>query len=682
MNSSQVPFRPSLEGFFAARFYRTIRASLKKGALSSSHKFDVIVGKEIVWAGTQKNKLQSAIYKAVWLLLRDLQRVGWTMSWVKNCLLLTKPNSTSSVAKSADIPAQKESIRNAMAFARIEKLEKYREFIDRMVAIPNGKGAVKQSVISLIGDGQEIADDLLKARRTKSDEKRSRLILGSVRPYLQLVNDKDRCEFTGHKLSDIWRFFRFTWANPPETTPGRTLLYLVRDAARENHPVMGIFSLENAALRIGCRDERLGWDPKFFANEVGACVSEKDFQKQLDFLFESIDVGLGEINTTGLCAKSELKKPKAEVVKRLAELARKADQERMVALKRWESRGAGDNQKQSDLGAISEEAEKWLYTRKKAEALSKLLGAKLTIQRLSAKLSAKDAAKKIIESDAGISAVRVALFANKNRHVGTSILELNVCGAVPPYNHILGGKLSALLALSPQVVSDYRERYGKRPSDIASRMKGKKVIRPAEVVFMGTTSLYGCGTSQYNRLKIPKEVFKSKADVNWKRLGVTEGYGTLHISPETLVALEDVVLAQGKALRSNHIFGEGASPKFRSVRTGIEAILESNQRGTADVVGKHEMKRIVFGANLATNFLDVLSGSNAKAEFYFSKSKNPVAGTQLVIDYWINRWLASRVNHLPAIKSVQAFDTAAWLENSFKSIELNIESTNKVLQEA
>ncbi|MGB4872300.1 MAG: Druantia anti-phage system protein DruA, partial [Candidatus Promineifilaceae bacterium] len=86
----------------------------------------------------------------------------------------------------------------------------------------------------------------------------------------------------------------------------------------------------------------------------------------------------------------------------------------------------------------------------------------------------------------GQMAVRTALHAEKSRYVGTSILEVNVCGAIPPYNHLLGGKLVALLMLSPRVVADYRQRYGGRESDIASRMKGEAVVKPAELVYVGT----------------------------------------------------------------------------------------------------------------------------------------------------------------------------------------------------
>ena len=83
------------------------------------------------------------------------------------------------------------------------------------------------------------------------------------------------------------------------------------------------------------------------------------------------------------------------------------------------------------------------------------------------------------------------------------MMDIIVCGAIPPYNELLGGKLVSILACSPQVISDYTNRYKKQVSEIASRMKGKKVIRDSRLAYMGTTSLYAIGSSQYNRIKVP-----------------------------------------------------------------------------------------------------------------------------------------------------------------------------------
>ena len=83
--------------------------------------------------------------------------------------------------------------------------------------------------------------------------------------------------------------------------------------------------------------------------------------------------------------------------------------------------------------------------------------------------------------------------------------NISICGAIPPYNEILGGKLVSMLLASPEVSAAYKRKYQKSPSIIASSLAGRTVIKPAELVFLGTTSLYGIGSSQYNRIKIPCE---------------------------------------------------------------------------------------------------------------------------------------------------------------------------------
>lgn len=77
---------------------------------------------------------------------------------------------------------------------------------------------------------------------------------------------------------------------------------------------------------------------------------------------------------------------------------------------------------------------------------------------------------------------------------------------------------------------DYEVRCANKPSEIATGLKGEPVFCPADLVYVGTTSLYYVGSSQYNRLKIPGKVFDSDFGVVWKQLGMTRGGGTMHIS--------------------------------------------------------------------------------------------------------------------------------------------------------
>src|SRR5215467_10741404 len=111
--------------------------------------------------------------------------------------------------------------------------------------------------------------------------------------------------------------------------------------------------------------------------------------------------------------------------------------------------------------------------------------------------------RRLVTDRAGGDAVTRVVRRAKADRVGTAIADLTVCGAVPPYNELLGGKLIAMLCVGPETVVEYRRKYGGIPSLIASSMAGKPVCRAADLAFIGTTSLYGQRPSQYDRITVP-----------------------------------------------------------------------------------------------------------------------------------------------------------------------------------
>src|SRR5439155_16177763 len=120
----------------------------------------------------------------------------------------------------------------------------------------------------------------------------------------------------------------------------------------------------------------------------------------------------------------------------------------------------------------------------------------------------------------------------KAERVGIAMADISVCGAVPPYNAILGGKLVSMVVAGPEVVAAYRRRYAEAMSEIASSMAGRPVVRPPHLVFLGTTSLYGGGSSQYNRIRIPCDrLGGAEGDaIEFRRLGLSESFGTSQYS--------------------------------------------------------------------------------------------------------------------------------------------------------
>ena len=639
MLNREIPFRPRLEGDFRVRFYNAVSNISEE---TSPIEIEAIVNKEIKWVQEECtfNIAQRRKYRAVWFLFRDLIRASWKACYRNGVLYMSLPALNGANLHDASSSEVKKLLRSWMSESRHERLVTFSEFIKRMER-PNSKG---HSIVELIADGNELVDRLERAQDGAIELK------DAVKPYLQLVTENERDEFTGIKLSEIWRYFRLTWSTPSETTPGRTMMYLIRDAAQPMHAVMGIASLENCAVQITCRDDYIGWNQKAFIDrikEAGSETARLEFKRLLDYLEDGID----GIDYHELCTDESVQRPNDDDIRLLFEEAASAEQRRQDLLRDSSENGYEEADK-SELGSISKETEEALYRRKRAEQLARLLQAKKAILEVYEAENFDEIWIAFCDSEQGNSAIRSALVAQKTKHIGSSMMELNTCGAIPPYNEILGGKLVALLALSPQVVHDYKERYSNKASMIASRLKGEDVCRPADLVYVGTTSLYYVGSSQYNRLKLPKEVFSSSYDIDWKKLGMTVGFGTMHISKATTLSLTEAT-SDGFS-RINHVFGEGASPKMRLLTMAIRELLESTNEDSKDF-SKHAMSRIVYGACLAENTLEYLLGKDPKPEYYTDMTDYE-AGTQKIIDYWSSRWLKSRLNYTPIYQRIRDFN--------------------------
>src|SRR5690606_17998823 len=208
-----------------------------------------------------------------------------------------------------------------------------------------------------------------------------------------------------------------------------------------------------------------------------------------------------------------------------------------------------------------------LFRSKRALALSTYLRARTVLDEAFAGKPTAEKLAALAKTGYGSDAIRRVLKKAKADRIGIAVADISVCGAVQPYNALLGGKLVAMMAASPEVVHQYRQRYAHAESEIASSMAGRSVVRTSKLVLLGTTSLYGVGSSQYNRIKIPAERLGGNAGdvIRYEELGQSEAFGTSQYSEETVDALVDLV-QQSDAQRVNSIFGEGVSPKLRKVR--------------------------------------------------------------------------------------------------------------------
>lgn len=653
MNST-IPFRPRLEGDFRARFHL---AASKISSDTSQAEIEALVEKELNWVENEcfVNLSQRKKYRAVWMLFRDLIRASWKGNYVDGSLEMSLPDVDNLAGTNLSLSDKKSYMRSWMAESRLERIAFGKDFIKRM----EEKNALGHSVLDLIADGSNLTQRLLALREGK--------IKRAVSPYLQLVAEGEKDTFTGLRIADIWRYFRYSWSTPYETTPGRTLQYLVRDACDPNHAIMGIASLENCALQITCRDQYIGWETESYIDSIRKADSDKFAQDCFIKLNELINEGINSIKYNEFCSKKEIENPTPALINKLQQIAIESEEERINSLKDFAEQSEDESLEQ--IGSLESVSSDALFRRKRSEQLAKLLSAKVAINEVLNSLDFSLSWRKFIETPSGTSSIRTALLVQKNKHIGSSMLELNVCGAIPPYNEILGGKLVALLATSPQVITDYKKRYKKQPSEIASKLKGKEVFKPSDLVYVGTTSLYSVGSSQYNRLKIPGTIIDSDFDIVWKEIGKTFGFGTLHISRETTVRLNEAISQDGYS-RINHVFGEGASPKMRLLKKAITELLETNERESTEF-SKHAMSRIVYAAFTAKNTREYLMGETDTPEFYFKKDE-VAKKTKAIIHYWEERWLKSRLNYEPVYERISTFNKAEFLiSNELKEETIN-----------
>ena len=284
-------------------------------------------------------------------------------------------------------------------------------------------------------------------------------------------------------------------------------------------------------------------------------------------------------------------------------------------------------------------AETNLFKSKRATLLAELLGIKLVLKKNGFEKGTKKELERCLEKSDFQDAVQRLVRKAKSISVGINMMDIIVCGSIAPYNHLLGGKLVCMMMTSPEITQYYNKKYREYVSLIASSMAGKDIVREPKLVMLGTTSLYGVGSSQYNRIKIPNEEIGGKKDGNieYKKLGFSEGYGSFHFSANTIRLAGPVANREKGMPKVNSIFGEGANPLIRKLRDAMENLgLESTP------ILNHRNRRVVYGVTLAENFGDVLIGLANKPKYLIPQT-NPKWQSEMIAKYWTKRWLVKRI---------------------------------------
>lgn len=618
-------------------------------------------------------------YLAVLEVLLDLVEIGFQVRKTSD-FKVVRPNPN----RFKDDPQEyKEHERAILQKERLAQFneQSVRNFVRKMEGNHRTNGCDHTSVKELITSGKDLYHDLAPLQDRSRDEIVDRLDT-EIQPYIQIVQKGEKCEHTGLDLMDIWRYFRYTWLTPYNTVPGRNINLLIRDAAREHDPVMGIASIASPMMNLTVRDNHIGWtidaledrlerkkqvhkieeqlpkEERAYEGQTRTVTrteyleTEEEWQERVDrvcsetrkALEDAIKRSIKEIRYDDFIANYPLSAdqfdhPDQQVFDVLSTIEREAEQ--VIE--------DGEDENPEKMNSWEDRSETALFRKKRARTLQKLLRDKRYFEE-HADQADTEFIKQAVGNEQGRRSIKTALKQVKKRRAGAAMMNIMVCGAIPPYNHLISGKLVGMALTGPMVINAYEEKYNDTVSKIASSMKGEPVVKENKVVFYDTTGLFEVGSAQYDRIRVPTD----QGQIDYEELGYTQGYGSIQFGPKTRKRLSQVTeFEEGRQVVRGR-FGEGVAPRMRKIRRGLE-----NCGLDGDLL-KHESKRVVYGVDLAKNATKYLRGESSDPDYYWSFD-NPEAEQQSIYDHWKYRWASKRIQKPEILDRIKGFDREEFL---------------------
>jgi hypothetical protein len=591
------------------------------------------------------NRRDEASSHAFFNLVADLQEQGFHVLSHAGGISAVQPNADATISESvveAKLRLRSYLLKQRNAQLRLPSVQKFLRSMERQKR--HGEGLV--SILNLVDDGHRLSRELADIAVLPPSDRLDR-INRVIKPKLEIVLPGSVCSETGFNLIDVWRYFRHTWSLEYRPTPGRSLLFLIRNEAVPYSPVMAIASLSNAVPNLGPRDQWIGWNVRsLFArlSGIGHAAADAEFQNILEAMRRTLANAKELIRSDDLYA--QIGACEADVLEqRLYSIARAYSVDREKSLiARHQTHTAGHKQKslrslpQKDDGSTDwiAASESPLFVRKRAQTLADLMFASRLLNEILPSWS--EVAPKLQASSAYKKAFAIGFREIRKVGLASRLLDLNVCGAAPPYREILAGKLAALACASEEIREAYEKRYSNQVSEITSQMAGRIVVRTPTICALTTTSLYNLGTSQYNRLKLT--VDSDGTCIWWEDLGHSKGQGTVHLSNATIRWLRQLSIVEKGSRTINNLFGEGTSPRLRQVREAV-ALLGLN----AEDVLQHSTPRRVYG-------LELYKGG--RADLLLNRRSSSLVPRFATISHaWMQRWLIGRVANQKVLSDIQ-----------------------------
>ena len=86
-----------------------------------------------------------------------------------------------------------------------------------------------------------------------------------------------------------------------------------------------------------------------------------------------------------------------------------------------------------------------------------------------------------------------------------------------------------------------------------------------------------------------------------------------------------------------HVFGEGANPRLRALREGLDALGLDEES-----LLHHGNPKLIYGVRLISNLRNYLLGIDSKPKYLFPR-RSPKKATDDIVSWWMERWSARRL---------------------------------------
>jgi hypothetical protein len=148
------------------------------------------------------------------LILRDLLRLDWQVSFQSNKVSLTPPATY-----------DKDVIKDSMEIKRQEQIQTNSSWLSSHLHLARTN----------LGIGAEVIES-------------------RIEPTIEVCETEEQF--------DLFRVCRFYWSSPYSEYVGRRIKLLIRDSSLPNRPLIGIAALGSSIVHIPERDKWIGWDTK------------------------------------------------------------------------------------------------------------------------------------------------------------------------------------------------------------------------------------------------------------------------------------------------------------------------------------------------------------------------------------------------------------------------------------